>query len=597
MLSVLGICLCLGSPNEASAGALDRLHRILTVEASKNGGLVDREAALRHLRDLGTIDEAWWHSGYLKLDGNWRSYEAAVRQVSANKLMDEYVARRSRSETPKQVLALARWCRKKGLDHHFRIHKIQALGADRGIVEVREAKDIGLVDVNGHWLTPSAAERTERELDFHRQSFKRFGKICRSISAKLDRSTKKANEALGLLAKITEEDALPAIDRFIGQRGRNGSRHAVSAFGQVPTVRSSVLLTKYSIYANNSAVRSAAAKKLSKRRLSHFVPLLLQLLSTEIEKIESPKQYNPFADVFGRRTNYTFENTYRRETRDSVATLNSTIDVSPMEFQIQVADGEIVDQRYRRVDYREARDRAEEASQSAILNRFGRSIEDVNEGIRALNTRVINVLSEVSDQSAEDPRYWWNWWSNRVGEEPPEKNVIEVEEIERQLPITRVRVRERCECFAAGTLVLTDRGRRPIESLIAGDRVLAQSIRSGELEFKVVEQPTVRARAVPTVQLTLEDETVVCTPGHEVWQIGVGWVRAKELQPGDRIRTLKGSVTVRSIRGGLPQLTYNLVVEGHHNYFVGQSAFLAHDVNTATPTDNIAPGMSRFDVK
>ena len=48
------------------------------------------------------------------------------------------------------------------------------------------------------------------------------------------------------------------------------------------------------------------------------------------------------------------------------------------------------------------------------------------------------------------------------------------------------------ECFAAGTLVWTKTGQRPIESLEIGDLVLAQNVDTGELAYKPVIGRTVR---------------------------------------------------------------------------------------------------------
>lgn len=615
MISMLGVSICLGLSEDAALVESDRVRDVLVAEAAADGSVTDRATILEPQRQSETIDEAWWHSGYMKVDGEWMRYEDAVKRVLDQKTLAEYRDRRDQAETARDLILLANWCRGKGLDHHFRVHKMQALRLDPKIARVKKSSDLGLVDVSGYWLTPSVAARVQRDSEFQRQSHRRFRKVCQTISRKVNGSAARVEEGQARLDEITKPEALPAIDTFIGQRTRKGAEHAVSAFGKVPTVRSSVLLTKYAVFANSPAARSAATRELSDRRLPDFVPLLLKLLSTEIEKVEpQAEQFNPFVmfNSSGRfnplamfsggqrrqQQSYKFENQYRRETQDSIATLKSTVAVNPLEFEVRVVEGESFESRFVPMSWSDARDAAERSTENAIAAKWGRSIEQANKDIRELNERVIDVLSEVSDQSSrDDPKYWWSWWSNRVGTEPREKEIIEVEELEERTAVTRVEVRERSECFAAGTTVLTARGPRPIETVLGGDRVLAQNIETGELEFKVVEQPTVRARRVPTVRLEIGDETIVCTPGHEVWQNGFGWVRAKELRRGDRVRTAKGSLPVHSVRGGRPQLTYNLVVEGHHNYFVTNSALLVHDVNTSTPTDNIAPGLSRFDVK
>jgi intein/homing endonuclease len=47
--------------------------------------------------------------------------------------------------------------------------------------------------------------------------------------------------------------------------------------------------------------------------------------------------------------------------------------------------------------------------------------------------------------------------------------------------------RSTCNCFTAGTKVLTDEGEKPIEEIKAGDKVLAKDDETGEMAYKEVE--------------------------------------------------------------------------------------------------------------
>jgi hypothetical protein len=142
---------------------------------------------------------------------------------------------------------------------------------------------------------------------------------------------------------------------------------------------------------------------------------------------------------------------------------------------------------------------------------------------------------------------------------------------------------------------LTDTGRRPIETLKIGDRVLSQDIDTGELRFRVVEQTTVRP---PHSSMTVEfgSDRIGCTGGHNFWKAGEGWVKARDLEPGDRVRTPTGTVAVTAKQVAQAAKTYNLVVEGFHTYFVGESGLLVQDVLPPTPTDMVLPGLSRFEL-
>ena len=87
-------------------------------------------------------------------------------------------------------------------------------------------------------------------------------------------------------------------------------------------------------------------------------------------------------------------------------------------------------------------------------------------------------------------------------------------------------------------------------------------------------------RPAGTLKVAFGDEEVLTTAVHRFWKAGAGWVAAKDLKPGDVVRTLGGSVAVRSIEPDMVRQVFNLEVEGSSDYFVGRSAILAHD-NTA----------------
>ena len=99
-------------------------------------------------------------------------------------------------------------------------------------------------------------------------------------------------------------------------------------------------------------------------------------------------------------------------------------------------------------------------------------------------------------------------------------------------------------CFVAGTLVRvhpetagaeTHNGQsyKRIETIVAGDRVLAWSENSGVLSWRPVQQTFVR-KADAIYKLTYADGTVVETTwSHPFYIEGRGWVKAKDLATGD----------------------------------------------------------------
>jgi hypothetical protein len=97
------------------------------------------------------------------------------------------------------------------------------------------------------------------------------------------------------------------------------------------------------------------------------------------------------------------------------------------------------------------------------------------------------------------------------------------------------------ECFVAGTLVATPQGRRPIEQLGAGDKVLTS-------DGVMCINRLVRNTATQLVEVQLEDgKTIRCTPEHPFFT-DAGWVCAKNLTG----RRLISGVEMSCLRAGLP---------------------------------------------
>ena len=134
-----------------------------------------------------------------------------------------------------------------------------------------------------------------------------------------------------------------------------------------------------------------------------------------------------------------------------------------------------------------------------------------------------------------------------------------------------------------GDPVQTMDGPRPIEDLRAGDDVLTQDPRTGELKY----QPLVAVFHNPpnaTFRVELDGESIVATGIHRLWKAGKGWTMVRDLKPGDVLRTLGGTAAVKSVVEDKVQPVFNLQVADGESYFVGRSAVLAHDNSTINPT-------------
>jgi RHS repeat-associated protein len=137
-------------------------------------------------------------------------------------------------------------------------------------------------------------------------------------------------------------------------------------------------------------------------------------------------------------------------------------------------------------------------------------------------------------------------------------------------------------CFAAGTLVATcDGGEQPIESLREHDRVLSES-EQGAVECREVVRTFERLaddRATVTIAEDGESETLHTTLEHRFWLMGRGWTPVRELNPGDALQSLDGTIRVVRATAGEPGSgrVFNVEVQGNHDYFVGEARALVHN--------------------
>ncbi|MFK7820481.1 MAG: Hint domain-containing protein [Planctomycetaceae bacterium] len=570
--------------------------RELLVSESLGELNTDRVSALRQLR-TANANEAWWHSGFVRIDGTWTQYQQAVEEVRSDKNTHEYKRRRAEAKTGSGHWRLANWCKSNGMAGRHRIHATEAIRIDARAVRWDSPDDLGLVELAGVWVTPKVAARLQQEARYQEHCFDQWNDACENIVRKLAGNAAEVREGERLLSEISSPDAVLMIDYVIGQSGPKGTRYAVQTLSRIESVRSTRVLAKYAMWSPVKSIRDTAISALCERNVAHFVPSLLDLLATEITEENSPIQIAPFNRNFWALPDFVFRQTFSRESRNNIAIRKSTLRIRPR-FVVRRFSGATRAQvdRYNQNQFGNAAARLRMLAQQANYQR-SRMSGNINEVTRNTNDRIFAVLATVTEANFETPKQWWSWWDDHVGVDISDKPVIEVEEVQLLETKTTVALAQPPgSCFGKGTLVRTDEGPKPIETIRMGDRVLAQNIHTGEIEFCVVERPTIRPQPGPALTVRIGEEKIVCTPGHEIWKNGSGWVRAKELQPGDRVRTLTGSMEVRSLEKTEPQITYNLVVAGNHNYFVGEAAFLVQDVTTATPTDHVVPGLSRFDV-
>ena len=152
------------------------------------------------------------------------------------------------------------------------------------------------------------------------------------------------------------------------------------------------------------------------------------------------------------------------------------------------------------------------------------------------------------------------------------------------------------QCFIAGTLVATETGYVTIENIRVGDLVWAHDPETGETALKPVVQ-TFRNETTEWIHVTVNGETLTCTPEHPFYVPKKGWTSAIDLRAGDILVMLNGEyVVVEQVQHELlesPETTYNFEVEDYHTYYVGEKSVLVH--NRCDLTD--APATTHGDIR
>gem|GEM_PF-5302390 len=120
-----------------------------------------------------------------------------------------------------------------------------------------------------------------------------------------------------------------------------------------------------------------------------------------------------------------------------------------------------------------------------------------------------------------------------------------------------------------------------------GDEVYAQNIYTGEKGLKAVKNVFENGSST-LIHVTVGEETIKATPEHPFYVDGEGWVKAKSLTLGDKVRLYSGeNKTITSIKKEELEnkiKVYNFEVEDFHTYFVSEENILVHnDCSGSTP--------------
>jgi hypothetical protein len=333
------------------------------------------------------------------------------------------------------------------------------------------------------------------------------------------------------------------------------------------------VLMRLAVLSEFPQVREMASEQLSTRSLYAFVPTLLGSLATPIE-------LSYFVDAWSGKAVYGYK--ALQEGPEAVLVASS---MREYRFRMQESSDQLGMSRQLK-----ARDQLSQAGAREGISegaRLQRQVANTNAAAEALNQRIYPVLERASGQQLErQPQAWWQWWQNynevQQAQEKPVFHYQDAQALSLQLP---------ADCFLPGTLIPTDTGDAPIESIRIGDRVLSQDPESGEVSYKLVVHVILR-EAGPTLRVGLGDEEIVATLGHPMWVVGKGWQMTKHLNVGDRLHGARGARPIEYVEPGPESHAHSLVVADFHTYMVGKHHILVHDNMPRRPTKNLIPGLA-----
>ena len=209
------------------------------------------------------------------------------------------------------------------------------------------------------------------------------------------------------------------------------------------------------------------------------------------------------------------------------------------------------------------------------LNDDVAAIEARNFEIQTVNDRTRPVLNAVTSQDPGDtPEAWRAWWTDQKGYalKTPEPAPSPPSPRSWKTPSRRSRTTPASGPARRCGPSPGPRRSSPSASAIRSSRRTPRPARWRSADRGRLPQP---ARADPRIELG--DETVIATGIHRFWKAAKGWVMARDLKPGDAVRTLGGTVQVVAVGADSVRPVYNLEVAEGQSFFVGKLGHLVHD--------------------
>lgn len=617
-LLAIGLVLVVGSRAlAADSSAPDAVTPEKLVEQALQGELngADRAKLLEGAVELNPdFAPARWQLGQVKVAGAWLTADEVPAHAASDANYAAYLKKRDALvDTAEQHRELARWCSGRRLSAEEKLHWGKVLGYER---EDREAlAALGVRWHEGQLLTREQTEVSKRESAKRQQSLRTWRpqmlKWRQAIEGKDDA---KRALAQGELSRLSDPDSLPALESVFAtdQTGARADRANLALIGvaeRIPQPEATAMLLRQALTSDSPAVLSAACAALKKRPMSAYVPQLIAAMPGSVKS-----QFRVYTMPNGTVTHEHAVEVANGAGGKQLFTYESVVHPTDLTIAQRITPRAVTN----------------ELDKAARIEATAAAVDAPN---RQLRERIQSILKQTTGfEDVTDPELLAQQFAEHYGWSKPEKSTAVIHQHANEFatffPIPPASSTNRTsenavslgapggqatvnqgrtepfrsagafgnnlgmlgECFAAGTPVMTIAGPRPIETLKAGDRVLAQDPQSGELGYKTVQERTLRLGA-KVVTLKIGSESITATYGHPFWVVGTGWQVAGHLQVGARLRGLEQDFVVDAIEEARSTEVYNLLVTDHATYFVGAQRLLVHDDSQVLETGRAVPGL------
>ncbi len=577
---LFAVAAILGSPPSLQAEGKDcSLSAELLVEmayaAEISGQNTVRDALVKQLLDRAPENEkVHWLAGQVRDGDEWMTVSAAEQKRLGDETLQEYVQRRETcGDDADSKLRLANWCRDQEMADRERFHLLEA-ATRQGDRDPAVMARLGMVKFQGQWVPKEDVDAYRRADDEQRRRERKWRPLFASWKAGLRSDDATSYENLAEhLQEVTDMEALPLLEDIVSAHSEKAALAVVAFLDAQSNQAATESLIRHAVFSEFGAVRVAAAEALKKRPKYNYIPILIAGLVAPLE-----------IDV-----EYPYGNGgYRRTTTIQKGPEYDTKTVSHNSRYITRAS--VWSNHNPRHPFANSWTRREvdASDQKSVGVMPGHYVENQTPKTRR-NESIAKTLYMLTGERYSEPEEWHDWWNHyteyeREGEKPTYER-----HSHRYCWFYSLRQTLTCSCLASGTPVATETGSRPIEQILPGDKVLAQDPDTGELDYRLVLQRTVR-RLGEMRKVSMGDNSVTVTLGHPFWVVGSGWRMAKELEVGQRVRCLEGPRKVTAVEALPEDVAYNLVVDSSATYFAGNSRVLLHDNTLPKPTDAVLPG-------